>query len=1626
MTRQSYNIDLTKPVFPFGQEYWPNKAEPVSIARTRDLGTNIRVMEIKNALPTTFGHSSFFSKALLAIQKLLLLTERLFTYQDSLGNNTLIALGKYGAMFSTDGVTWDMTEVPMHTVQATDGKYEYTPIYRTGTDTEVPLIGFVEVTATVAVLDDYVGATLTNVAAASITNEKLLEVVVIPVDAAGQYNALTVNVPYDESYMFNTLVDFLDPGLARVIEGYSYVFSNAVTHSTHTAVAGDTVTSVLNSLVNGINATNEGVLAEYINDNKIKVSALSAHSTTAMEYSTIFEVPPAFGGATNLITLNNDQVPVSIPAASVGNLGYVIFNSSTGDLTDGDFNIRRSGMYQVGGSAIPQGNAAAPANDGSLYYTDINALLGIPYTFPLTELDYALRQFSGATQTGLTADIYDTGIPLTTIHLGSRSPATLQRINCELTQADIITGRVFILQSKGQLGSYTALAGDTLFNVLTGVKDAYNLGGSAVATLIANSQQITSTATDELFFQPGSLATMTASTSNTEYLAITDFTLVNNFVGSSEFRALYSLEFNTTIPSTNIIYTIYADGSPVPVTSPTGAWTNANYEFTSVQIAAAAAAGTKLMVRLNAKHLVIIPKSGGAGSVIGGYGFRFRAITANGANMSRHIGDTIYNVTMNMPIGVTRADAYTYNAITQAYTYFGIVDLSVSVFNPYLEQPTSIGNVVTLGNSVSTVSDVYKFMAPIDNTGYIKGNFKDLRATANPHRSSSVTFVVTNPITLASERSFNTFNLPYDMAHLTAMTVTELTTHGVFDPWSVAVIKNSLYCYRNNHGTGDYVLNLLPDGSAWQKILPNFANMAQIQGICAARGRLLMWDSANAVYTSSILDLADFTPALRTRANVTKIDSLIGDIVMVLPMGEGYIIYSTASIIKATYIGGTNLFKYSVISNTQGILNALGVVTAGKDAHYAITGSGLQAIDATGMREVSAELSEYILNSKLSPRVDYLMDRYVTIALSAQTAVNKQSHVEYYPGSVISGYKGRPGKADQIVPAIHIPAVVIPDVVIGAHSATPDIVIPDIVVPPITIDRDPTLYPDVVIPPVTIPAIAAGPNITTPDITIPGYTIPAIIIPPVTVPRLPVPTPDVPVYEGVPLAHIFYTGLAPYDIAPAGGVVSLNPWIRLDADDNIIQEGTYIYPNTHIETWEDLMAHYAQHVQEGIYADSGTAYYAIRDSHGLFIHYDPNDRLKPKPGASGATVIEPAPAATILSIEVNIVTGSSLDAVTNTIAAKSADYMIAQYLNANRYVDVFGDFSVALVDANISADLNTGLISGSVSVALNIGTSIVNLTPQYITGYITNLPPSSTEVVTSQATDTAAGEVTITVAGYTIPDIVVPEKIIKGVTIPGTSTIPASTIPGYTLPGYTITHAMRIEGYTIPGYTIKGIPMDPGTLVPGYTLPAIDIPEYTIQGYPSIPTVPDTVIPGGSFIANLGTSQPVGPVYNRTLLLDTHLKNWGSFDGIHSMLWDFVPINTRAFNPITGVTSTKFTYQNLAMSLGILGERGDLFLATAKQTDSYIEFGDIGYTRTGVTRFLDAMVQFTQETGATVQVLGSRDGVSINQLLITSDTSHMSQARINKVLTGKWFRVRVYGQFEMKGLTFSGEAGGKR
>ena len=119
-------------------------------------------------------------------------------------------------------------------------------------------------------------------------------------------------------------------------------------------------------------------------------------------------------------------------------------------------------------------------------------------------------------------------------------------------------------------------------------------------------------------------------------------------------------------------------------------------------------------------------------------------------------------------------------------------------------------------------------------------------------------------------------------------------------------------------------------------------------------------------------------------------------------------------------------------------------------------------------------------------------------------------------------------------------------------------------------------------------------------------------------------------------------------------------------------------------------------------------------------------------------------------------------------------------------------------------------------------------------------------------------------------------------------------------------------------------------------------------------------------------------------------------------------------------------------SFAIMLRDGGLNLCTQKtgaelgENESYVEFGNYGLTETGTTTFFDAMADFVSETGAVVELFGSRDGKHLSSLFYANGMSAAAMASINDVLTCKWFRLRVSGRYNLKALEISGQRGGNR
>jgi len=1616
MTRKSYPIDIKKTVFPFGQEYWPNKAEPVNSTGRQRLTDNITALDIKNVLPTPSGYSSFFGTTPLGNLKLPPCTQRVFTYKDSLGNNTLIALGVYGAMFSNDGVNWDTSEVDTVVVQTAVGSYEYRP------DMAKNYTGFLKGTATFTKASVLVGGGITELTPATATTDRQ-DIIVLPVTATNTYHkAISLEVNYDETEVFDRLIEYVNPNFGAITVGDSYVMTTVQEWSSYTAIVGDTVTSVLLSLISLFNSKSQaavrGVFAEYLSDTKVKIWATSDHTTTALEYTIFYNAsgipttapgasapfmdngiipnyiskfpsatkswvadstqvtagafslksdavanyqsagvqftatsngnltlkykvdsalnsawfkiyiggiakliisgqgggwvsvsypiltgqtvwlfyvkasvtagldavwidelsfPGGLQGSTSLAVLNNDQVPTAIPAATIENLGYVVFSTTDGQpLTDGDFGLYRGGLYQVGGTYTGLSGVSS-ANDGSLNYTDINLLLGIPYAVPLTSGLLALRQFTGVIQTNLIATLYDSGTVIQSIQLGSVSPASLQRVSCNLVPTDIIVGRVFILQSLGQLGSYTVIVADTVQTVIAGAVAAYNLAGTGVATQHGE-QLVTSTATDELYFQPASITTMTASGTNSEYVHVTSFILKNNFVASAELDKLYSLEFNNSVPSTNIIYTIYNDESPVLVTDNLGAWTNANYEITSAQITAAQLAGTKLLVRLKSKHLVVLAKSAGT-HTIGGVGFRFRAVLTGNSLMSTHVGPIAGFSTLAITAGVDHYQLYTRNlslGLIRRYQDIPVTSAFLPVLSPYNELgvASSTGVDVTGLTADVPTTDVFQMSIPVLYDGSLAGNIVDLLDNYTPN---TVTVDAIHPITSVLTNIDTSVPMGlrgYLFFRSVGLSLVEQDTFGIFNPWTFGIIKNRLYCYRNGQGAGTYILRLLVDGTAWEQLTPTFANMAQIEGIFEARGRMGMWDTTGSIYTSSVTNPVDFTPSIKTRANVTKVDAVRGNIVLCIGFSDGFIIYSTASIIVAHYVGGTNTFKYTAISKEQGVLNTDAVTVLDKKTQFAYTQAGLYAVTGNGLQDISSEASAYLKSSNLSPRLDYLENRYLSIAFAPTQPSWVVSKWESYSGATIKGIPYHPGSTFPTSPPS------------SASSAIP---------------KGPYY--------VTIRRVSG--------VSFIGFTQGATWYEQAGVNKIVKYT-----IETIPSRH-FYTIASLLDIFSNFIGIGFNPTIAY-----FPQNGTRAF------TKADLLTY---NINPGGMFTGDTWASALQWTSGL--GYVIGDPLQ-VPAINGWTGVQ------YETLNLTL-TGSDFAQFTDYLAHIAVQAAIWElvYSSQRKASLSFASISVMHHQGNVYA-------WGVVYVDDYTGKSEVDGNGDLIPHH---------EIVSQ--TPTKIG---------TSPNIIVSSIITKL--------------------------------YTGLNTHINTDVLNPSTY---------DIPAFTI--------------PGGQFITTQGTVQNADPIYTRSLILDTQLKNWGSCDIPFRNLLDFIPVNARSFNPTTGtITSNAFTYQNLAKAFAIMLQDGTLNLCTQETTDSVLEFGDIGFTNTGTTRFLDAVAAFTTETGAVLEVLGSRDGETLSPLFSSSALSTNGAAHLYSVLTGKWFRLRITGRFDIKQLTFSGELGGTR
>lgn len=113
-------------------------------------------------------------------------------------------------------------------------------------------------------------------------------------------------------------------------------------------------------------------------------------------------------------------------------------------------------------------------------------------------------------------------------------------------------------------------------------------------------------------------------------------------------------------------------------------------------------------------------------------------------------------------------------------------------------------------------------------------------------------------------------------------------------------------------------------------------------GIFKAGTRLGFWDSANSVSWSSTFSVKDFTPSLETLAGNMIFSEVVGRITTILEKCDGFVIYSSATIIVVTFdIYGALVWSGKKVLDS-GIINPRSVCFgSSNEEHYAFTTAGI-------------------------------------------------------------------------------------------------------------------------------------------------------------------------------------------------------------------------------------------------------------------------------------------------------------------------------------------------------------------------------------------------------------------------------------------------------------------------------------------------------------------------------------------------------------------------------------------------------------------------------------------------------------------------------------------------------------
>ncbi len=162
-----------------------------------------------------------------------------------------------------------------------------------------------------------------------------------------------------------------------------------------------------------------------------------------------------------------------------------------------------------------------------------------------------------------------------------------------------------------------------------------------------------------------------------------------------------------------------------------------------------------------------------------------------------------------------------------------------------------------------------------------------------------------------------------------------------------------------------------------------------ILAITSSSNYLILTDGVK-IYWSSTIDPQDFIPSQITGAGSGNPTDLEGLIVSLVPLNNGYAVYSAVNVVIASYSQNAKFpWIFRGANNSKGIVNTDHVTSGESGNNYAWTSAGLQKITATGAVTIMPEVSDFLAGKEFedfNTTINTLQSIILTVPMKVKLA----------------------------------------------------------------------------------------------------------------------------------------------------------------------------------------------------------------------------------------------------------------------------------------------------------------------------------------------------------------------------------------------------------------------------------------------------------------------------------------------------------------------------------------------------------------------------------------------------------------------------------------------------------------